>query len=154
MRLHSREIGKIEPASGQITMIPTPFLGPRRLRADADGNLWIVAFGESKIARYEPGSGKFSLFDLPLEPKGSETPYALNVDKQRGIVWVNGNQSDALYGFDIRSQRWRTVPLPRRTTLTRDVEIDEDGSLYTANSNFPSWHTEDGQPTLIRPQFE
>ncbi|MGB7481125.1 MAG: hypothetical protein WA924_12415 [Burkholderiaceae bacterium] len=153
-RLHSREIGKIEPASGQITMIQTPFLGPRRLRADADGNLWIVAFGESKIARYEPGSGKFSLFDLPVEPKGSETPYALNVDKQRGIVWVNGNQSDALYGFDIKSERWRTVPLPRRTTFTRDVEVDEDGSLYTANSNFPSWHIEDGQPTLIRLQFE
>jgi streptogramin lyase len=153
-RLHTKEIGKIEPASGQVTMIPTPFLGPRRLRADADGNLWIVAFGESKIARYEPNSGKFSLFDLPVQPLGSETPYALNVDKKRGIVWVNGNQSDALYGFDIKSERWRTVPLPRRTTFTRDVEIDEDGSLYTANSNFPSWHIEGGQPTLIRLQFK
>lgn len=153
-RLHSREIGKIEPASGKVTMIPTPFLGPRRLRTDADGNLWIAAFGESKIARYEPNSGKFSLFDLPVEPKGSETPYALNVDKKRGIVWVNGNQSDALYGFDIKSERWRTLPLPRRTTFTRDVEIDDDGSLYTANSNFPSWQIEGGQPTLIRLQFQ
>jgi virginiamycin B lyase len=151
-RLHTQEIGSIDPASGKITMIPTPFLGPRRLRADADGNLWIVAFGESKIARYEPKSGKFSMFDIPVEPKGSETPYALNVDKKRGIVWVNGNQSDALYGFDIKTESWRTIPLPRRTTFTRDIEIDDDGSLYTANSNFPSWHIEGAQPTLIRVQ--
>ncbi|HJV84638.1 MAG TPA: hypothetical protein VJ698_04120 [Noviherbaspirillum sp.] len=151
-RLHTQEIGKIDPASGKVTMIPTPFIGPRRLRADAQGNLWIVAFAESKIARYSPATGKFSLFDLPVEPKGSEAPYSLNVDKQRGIVWVNGNQSDALFGFDIKTETWRTIPLPRRTTFTRDIEIDNDGTLYTSNSNFPSWHIEGGQPTLIRVQ--
>jgi virginiamycin B lyase len=151
-RLHAQDIGRIDPASGTITMIPTPFIGPRRLRADAEGNLWIAAFAESKIARYAPATGKFSLFDLPVMPKGSETPYSLNVDKKRGIVWVNGNQSDALHGFDIKTETWRTIPLPRRTTFTRDVEIAEDGTLYTANSNFPSWHVEGGQPTLLRVQ--
>lgn len=151
-RLHTQEIGRINPASGEVTMIPTPFIGPRRLRTDAQGNLWIVAFAESKIARYSPATGKFSLFDLPVEPKGSETPYSLNVDKQRGIVWVNGNQADALYGFDIKNESWRTVPLPRRTTFTRDIEVDTDGTLYTSNSNFPSWHIEGSQPTLIRVQ--
>ncbi len=149
-RLHTQEIGKIDPATGRITMIPTPFIGPRRLRIDAEGNVWIVAFAESKIARYSPADGKFSLFDLPVEPKGSETPYSLNVDKKRGIVWVNGNQSDALFAFHIKSQTWRTVPLPRRTTFTRDIEIAEDGTVYTSNSNFPSWHIEGGQPTLLR----
>ncbi len=151
-RLHTQEIGKIDPASGKVTMIPTPFIGPRRLRTDAQGNLWIAAFAESKIARYSPSTGKFSLFELPVEPKGSETPYSLNVDKQRGIVWVNGNQSDALFGFDIKTETWRTIPLPRRTTFTRDIEIDTDGTLYTSNSNFPSWHIEGGQPTLVRVQ--
>lgn len=153
-RLHARDIGSIDPATGKITVISTPFLGPRRLRADAQGNLWIVSFGESKIARYSPADGKFTTFDLPVQPKGSETPYSLNVDRKRDIVWVNGNQSDALYGFDIRSQTWRTIPLPRRTTFTRDVEVAEDGTLYTSNSNFPSWHVEDGQPTLIQVKMQ
>ena len=34
-------------------MVPVPFAGPRRLRSDADGNLWITAFPESAIYRYE-----------------------------------------------------------------------------------------------------
>ena len=36
--------------------------------------------------------------------------------------------------------------------FTRDVEIAADGTVFTSTSNFPSWHVEDGQPTLIRVQ--
>jgi virginiamycin B lyase len=151
-RLHTREIGVIDPATDQVTLIPTPFHGPRRLRTDAEGNLWIVSFGESKIAKYNPKTSQFLLYDLPVSPKGSETPYSLNVDKKRNVVWVNGNQSDALYGFDVKTEKWKIIPYPRRVTFTRDVEIDEDGTMYTSNSNFPSWHVEGAQPTLIRVQ--
>lgn len=151
-RLHTDEIGRLDPATGQVTMVSTPFAGPRRLRSDADGNLWITAFPESAIARYEPGAARFTRFELPVVPKGSDTPYALNVDKRRGIVWVNGNQSDSLHALDIKTSTWRSVPLPRRVAFTRDVEIAEDGTVYTSTSNFPSWHVEDAQPTLIRVQ--
>ncbi len=149
-RLHTDEIGNVDPATGKVTMIATPFKGPRRLRSDAQGNLWIGAFPESAIARFEPRTGSFTRYDLPVVPRGSDTPYSLNIDKQRGIVWVTGNQSDALHALDIRSGTWRSVPLPRRVAFTRDVEIAGDGSVYVATSNFPSWHVEDAQPTLIR----
>lgn len=149
-RLHTDEIGRLDPATGKITMIATPFAGPRRLRSDAEGNLWITAFPESAIARYEPKTGSFTRFDLPVLPKGSDTPYALNVDKRRGIVWVTGNQADSLHALDIKTRTWRSVPLPRRGSFTRDIEIAEDGTVYTSTSNFPSWHTEGAQPTMIR----
>lgn len=149
-RLHTKEIGSLNPATGEIVMIPTPFVGPRRLRVDATGNPWIVAFAESSLAKYSVADKKFLVYPLPVTPLGSEAPYALNVDKTRGMVWVNGNQSDALYGFDASRETWTHIPLPRRTTFTRDVEIAADGSLYTSNSNFPSWQIEDAQPTLIR----
>jgi virginiamycin B lyase len=151
-RLHTDEIGRLDPTTGQVTMIATPFSGPRRLRSDAEGQLWIGAFPESAIARYEPKTGKFTRFELPVVPKGSDTPYSLNIDKQRGIVWVTGNQSDSLHALDIKAQTWRSVPLPRRVAFTRDIEIADDGTVYTSTSNFPSWHVEDGQPTMIRVQ--
>ena len=151
-RLHTDEIGSIDPDSGRITMIATPFKGPRRLRTDAQGKLWITAFPESAIARFDPASGEFTRFDLPLRPKGGDTPYALNVDRPRGVVWVNGNQSDSLYTFDIATEAWQQIPMPRRVTFTRDVEFAPDGTAYTAIASFPGWHVEDGQPTLIRVQ--
>jgi streptogramin lyase len=151
-RLHTDEIGVLDPDSGEVTMIRTPFKGPRRLRADAEGNLWIAAFPESAIARYVPSSGQFTRFDLPVRPSGSDTPYSLNVDRPRGIVWVNGNQSDSLYALDISSGSWRVFPLSRRGSFTRDVEFAPDGTVYTSISNFPGWHIETMQPTLIRVQ--
>lgn len=151
-RLHTDEIGSIDPATGKITMIATPFKGPRRLRTDAEGKLWITAFPESAIVRFDPATAQFTRFDLPLSPKGGDTPYALNVDRPRGMVWINGNQSDSLYTFDIAAEAWQQIPMPRRVTFTRDVEFEPDGTAYTAIAHFPGWHVEDGQSTLIRVQ--
>ena len=145
-RLYADDIAKIDPETGEVTMIPTPFNGPRRLRIDAQGNIWIAAFSDGQLATYDPEVGEFTLYDLPVV---SETPYALNVDRKRGVVWVNGNQSDTILSFHIESETWRVYPMSRRRTFTRDIEIAEDGSVYTSNSHFPSWMIEDGQPTLI-----
>ena len=149
-RLHTAEIASLDPATGSITMIPTPLKYPRRLRADRDGNLWIAMFGESAILRYEPKTQKFTSFDLPVQPLGSDTPYALNVDRKRHQVWVNGTNSDGVHRLDIASGQWTHFPLPRKGTFTRDVEFTEDGRVLLSGASFPSWHIEDAQPTLIQ----
>lgn len=150
-RLHTDEIFHIDPVTGKMTSIPTPFVGPRRLRCDDDGNVWISSFGDSLIAKYDAKNSKFYTYPLPVKPAGSETPYALNVDKTRKIVWVTGNQTDAVYAFNMTTENWQSFPMPRKTTFTREIEISpQDGSIFTSNSNFPSWHIEDAQPTLIK----
>ncbi|MDT8989450.1 hypothetical protein RQP54_01085 [Curvibacter sp. APW13] len=148
-RLYTNEIGVIDPDKGSVTMIATPFTAPRRLRADAQGNLWIAAFNESLIARYNPAKAEFTTFDLPVVPKGSDTPYSLNVDRQRNQVWVNGTNSDSVYRFDIAAGKWNVYPMQRKVTFTRDVEITKDGKAYVSGAAFPSWHIEDQQPTLM-----
>jgi virginiamycin B lyase len=149
-RLYADDIGRVDPETHEVTMIKTPFMGPRRLRADADSKLWIAAFPESAIAKYDPATGVFTRYDMPVVPLGSDTPYSLNVDRQRGIVWVDGNQSDSVLAFDIAKESWQFIPLPRAVSFTRDVEITPDGTAWTSNSSFPSWHIEGAQPTLIR----
>lgn len=147
-RLYANDLARIDPDSGEITMIDFPFEGPRRLRADADGNLWIVAFQDSLLVKYAPATGEFTSYKLPVI---NEVPYALNVDRERGVVWVNGNQSDTILAFDIASEQWQVYPLPRQRFFTRDIEISEDdGAVYTTNSHFPTWQSEGGVPTLLR----
>jgi len=148
-RLHTDELASVDPATGTVTMVKTPFKGPRRLRSDKDGNLWIVAFNESQIVRYSPATGTFTRLDLPVVPLGSDTPYSLNVDRARHQVWVNGTNSDSVYRYDIAQQTWSMFPMQRRVTFTRDVEISPKGQVYVTNAPFPSWQIEDGQPTLI-----
>jgi streptogramin lyase len=151
-RLHANSIGVIDPADDSVQIIDTPFQAPRRLRVDAAGDIWIAAFPEGKIVRYSPADGSFKDYPLPTALNNVETPYALNVDRQRHKVWVTGTSSDTLMRMDIASGAWDTFPMPRKVTFTRDIEIAPDGSVYTTNGAFPSWQIEDGQPTLIHLQ--
>jgi virginiamycin B lyase len=147
-RLYANDIARIDPASGEVSMIDFPYQGPRRLRVDADNNVWIVAFQDSLLVKYDPATNKFSDYELPVV---NEVPYALNVDRDRGVVWVNGNQSDTLLSFDIATEAWKVYPMPRRGFFSRDIEVSEhDGSVYTTNSHFPTWQSEGGVPTLLR----
>lgn len=147
-RLYANDLARIDPDSGAVTMIDFPYQGPRRLRLDAEDNLWIVAFQDSLLVKYDPRTEQFTDYPLPVL---NELPYSLNVDKQRGVVWVNGNQSDTLLALDIASEQWRVYPLPRQRFFTRDIEIDEQtGAVYTSNSHFPTWQSEGGIPTLLR----
>ena len=147
-RLYANDLARIDPATGEVAMIEFPYEGPRRLRVDADGKLWIVAFQDSLLVKYDPATGEFSKFELPVI---NELPYALNVDRERGVVWVNGNQSDTVMSFAIDSGEWRVYPLPRQRFFSRDIEVSErDGAVYTTNSHFPTWQSEGGVPTLLR----
>jgi virginiamycin B lyase len=147
-RLYANDLARIDPATDEITMIDFPFNGPRRLRVDADGDIWIVAFQDSLLVKYNPRADTFTPYDLPVI---NEVPYALNVDRERGVVWVNGNQSDTILAFDIGSESWKVYPMPRQRFFTRDIEISErDGAVYTTNSHFPTWQSEGGVPTLLR----
>ncbi|WP_188109759.1 Vgb family protein [Pseudohalioglobus sediminis] len=147
-RLYANDLAHIDPDSGEITMIDFPYEGPRRLRADADGNIWVVAFQNGLLVKYDPREKAFTRYELPVI---NELPYALNVDRDRGVVWVNGNQSDTILGFDIATESWKVYPMPRQRFFTRDIEIsEEDGAIYTSNSHFPTWQSEGATPTLLR----
>jgi len=147
-RLYAEDIARIDPDTKEVTMIDFPFKGPRRLRVDANDNVWIVAFQDSLLVKYDQVSKQFTKYELPV---ANELPYALNVDLKRDVVWVNGNQSDTILAFDIKTESWKTYPMPRQRFFTRDIEIsEEDGAIYTTNSHFPTWQSEGGVPTMLR----
>lgn len=147
-RLYANDIARIDPDTLAVEMIDFPYRGPRRLRTDDDGKLWIVAFQDGLLVSYDPATKVYKDFPLPVR---NEIPYALNVDRTRGHVWVNGNQSDSLLRFDIATEEWLRMPLPRAGFFSRDVEIDPlSGAVYTTNSHFPTWQSEGGLPSLLR----
>lgn len=147
-RLYANDIARIDPDTLDVHMIDFPYRGPRRLRSDAEGKLWIVAFQDGLLVSFDPATQRFEEYPLPVR---NEIPYALNVDRERGHVWVNGNQSDSLLRFDIATTSWLRVPLPRARFFSRDVEIDaESGAIFTTNSHFPTYQSEGGSPSLLR----
>ena len=149
-QLNARRIGRIDPDTGEIRMVETPFSGPRRMRFDSKGNLWIPGFSSGLIARYNLQTGQFKTWKLPTG--GVETPYALNVDRRTDTVWICGTASDTLMSFDPATERFTVYPLPTRVTFTREIDFDKNGAIWTSNSSFPAWHIEAPAPSIIRIQ--
>jgi virginiamycin B lyase len=149
-QLNEHRIGRMDPDTREIEVIDTPFPAPRRLRFDSQGALWIPSFSGSRIARFDPNTREFQEWELPTEPRGSETPYALHVDRRSDTVWICGTASDTLIRFEPAVQRWAVYPLPTRVTFTRDIDFDRQGRIWTSNSNGPAWQIEDGVPRVLR----
>jgi virginiamycin B lyase len=149
-QLNVHRIGRIDPETGAYELFDTPFPGPRRLRFDSKGNLWVPGFSSGLVARFNPQTKEWKTWPLPTNPPGTETPYALNVDRKSDTVWICGTNSDTLIRFDPKSEKFTTYPLPTRVTYTREIDFDDDGGIWTSNSNTPGWHIETENPQVIR----
>ncbi len=149
-QLNEHRIGRIDPDSFEVELIDTPFTAPRRLRFDSQGQLWIPGFSAGLVSRFDPVTREFESFELPIEPRGSAIPYALNVDRRTDTVWICGTNSDSLIRFEPASGRFLVYPLPTRVTYTREIDFDDQGRVWTSNSNVPTWQIEGGYPRLLR----
>jgi virginiamycin B lyase len=108
-------IGRIDPATGEATVIepPTPDQGARRVWSDSQGNIWVSEWNSGQVSRYTPSTGAWRAWKLPGDdPKA----YAVFVD-EKDIVWLSDFGADAVVRFD-----------PETETFTRF-----DGSAPGAN---------------------
>jgi len=149
-QLNAHRIGVIDPDTFELEMIDTPFTAPRRMRFDSKGDLWIPGFSSNVLARFDVEERSFETIELPIEPLGTETPYALNVDRTTDTVWICGTNSDTLIRYDTASREFTVYPMPTMTTYTREIDFGPDGSVWTSNSNAPAWQIETGVPRVIR----
>jgi len=149
-QLNEDRIGRIDPDTLAVTLTETPFPAPRRLRFDSEGVLWVPSFSAGLLASFDPATGLFRTWELPIAPIEGAAPYALNVDRRTDQVWICGTNSDTLIRFDPARERFTVYPLPTRVTYTRDIDFDAQGRVWTSNSNAPAWQIEGGQPRVLR----
>ena len=149
-QLNFRHIGRIDPDTLELESIETPFDTPRRLRFDSKGGLWIPSYTEATLNYYQSETKSWKSWQLPIEPIGSATPYALYIDQQTDQVWICGTASDTMLRFDPVSEEFTVYPMPNRVTYTREIDFDAEGNMWTSHSNGPAWHVESGIPKVSR----
>jgi len=148
-KLNGNRIGRIDPKApdGDIKEWNPPFRGPRRLHIDQQGIVWVPGFGSGVFGKFDPKTEKWTTYKLPNAE--NQTPYALNIDP-KGYVWICGTNSDSLIRFDPKTETMAHFRMPSRVTYTREIEFDEEGNIWTCNSNGPARHTERGYGSIIK----
>jgi len=148
-KLNGNRIGRIDPKveGGDVKEWNPPFRGPRRHHVAQDGLVWVPGFGSGVFGSFNPETEEWKVYDLP--DKDNQIPYALNIDP-KGNVWICGTMNDTLHRFDPKSEKLTTFRMPSRVTYTREIEFDDDGNIWTCNSNGPARHTERGYGSIIK----
>jgi streptogramin lyase/cytochrome c5 len=149
-KLLGGKLGTINKQTMQVTEIPTPAKGPRRMRFGPDGMLWIPSFDEGKLMRFDPKTKAFETIELPVLSKGEyEMPYALNVHQKTGDVWIAANNTDRVLRYIPQEKRFIAYPMPNRVIWFRDLEFTKDGKVCSSNSNLPAYAHEDKVPAFV-----
>ncbi len=149
-KLYANKIGVVNPKTLEVKEFDTPMSGPRRLRFDKSGTLWIPAFNEGGLMRFDTTTHKFRIFKLPLLASGEyDIPYALNVHPVTGDIWVTANQTDRILRFNPKTQKFTSYPSPTRVTFLRDLIFTRDGKVCASNSNLPAYAIEGGRPVFL-----
>ncbi len=149
-KLYANKIGRVDPKTMAVQEFDTPLRGPRRPRFDKDGILWIPSFDEGALMRFDPKTAKFESWKIPGVAQGEyETPYALNVWRPTGEVWLTANNADRVLRFSPATKTFQSYPSPTRVTFLRDFSFTREGRACSSQSNLPAYAIEDQQPSYI-----
>jgi streptogramin lyase len=149
-KLYANRIGRVDPKTMEVQEFDTPLSGPRRPRFDGDGILWIPAFDDGALMRFDPATAKFESWKIPgVAPNEYETPYALNVWRPTGDVWLAANNSDRVLRFSPATKTFQSYPSPTRVTVLRDFSFTKEGRVCSSQSNLPAYAIEDQRPSYL-----
>ncbi len=119
------------------TVIDLPFGAiPHRFAIDDNDIIYVALSGDGQILVYDTRARK-ELRRLDL-PDRNSAPYATTWDPYRRVVWVAASNSDAIYRIDPETGEGAVVPLPRKRTYLRMIDIDRrNGDLWTTYAPLP-----------------
>jgi streptogramin lyase len=150
-RLFADKIGTVDAETLKVTEYDSPIRGPRRMRFDKDGILWVTGYSEGQLARVDVSDGfKAKVYDMPeFAPGYRPAPYALGVHPQTQDIWLNENMTDRIYRFIPAEERWVVYPVPLSGTYTRDMTFMPNGQVCLSNNPIPPPALEGGVLEII-----
>ena len=110
-------IGKIDVATGAVTLYPTPtkHSRPRRGRIDDQGRIWFGEIAGERIGMFDTKTEKFQEWEVPGR---FFAPYDAMADKD-GHVWSAGMNADRVLRLDPTTGQFVQYPLPHSTNVRR-----------------------------------
>jgi virginiamycin B lyase len=129
--LAGNHVGRIDPATGEATVLspPTADQGTRRVWADSTGRVWSSQWNAGQVAVFDPADGSWEEWALP---GGSPQAYAVYVD-DRDTVWLSDFGANAVVSFDPASEEFTSFPLPSTPGEVRQIH-GRPGEVWGAAS--------------------
>ena len=148
-KLYANRIGRIDPKTLQVTEYETPLSGPRRAALRRRRHLLDPVLRRGGADALRPGTEGSKPSSAGVAPGEYETPYALNVYRPTGEIWMAANNSDRVIRFTPATKTFHSYPSPTRVSVFRDFSFTRDGRVCTSQSNLPAYAIEGGVPSYL-----
>ena len=124
-------VGRIDPATGEATVLepPTKGQGARRVWSDSQGRIWVSEWSAGQVAVYDPADDSWQEWKLP---GGNPQAYAVYVDDQ-DMVWLSDFGANSLVRFDPTSETFTTFERPSPAAAVRQI-LGKPGEIWGAES--------------------
>jgi streptogramin lyase len=128
MDFGDQNVGRIDAATGAVTLYPTPTpkSWPRRTMLDDHGRLWFTEFAANKLGMFDTVNESFKEWGVPTP---YTYPYDVFMDKNSEL-WSGGMASDRVLRFDPGTGQSVEYLLPRPTNIRR-VFVDNSTNPVT-----------------------
>jgi virginiamycin B lyase len=119
--------GRLDPASGQVTVFDAPEgRGPYGITAAPNGDVWYASLAGSHIARIDPSTGEATVIEPPTLEQGARRVWS----DSRGRIWVSEWNAGRLAVHDPATGAWQEWPLPGDGPMAYAVVVDDHDVVW------------------------
>ena len=127
--------------------LPREEMAPHDVIVDKDGIVWFSGFGEQKLGRLDPKTGKVTEFPYPKHRDNSPTgSLGLRADGA-GNLWLGNMYQATIVKFDPKTAQFQFWTLPpeanidaAQINMVSPQHSDVDGKVWTQNNGFAGVH--------------
>jgi len=127
--------------------LPRPEMAPHDVIVDKGGIVWFSGFGEQKLGRLDPQTGKVTEYDYRMHRDNAPTgSLGLRADGA-GNLWLGNMYQATIVRFDPKTEQFRFWTLPpegniaaAQINMVSPQRSDVDGKVWTQNNGFAGVH--------------
>jgi virginiamycin B lyase len=130
----ANKIATIDPQTMAIKeyTLPNAASRPRRLALGPDDVVYYADFPRGFLGRLNLATGEHKEWQSPSGPESQ--PYGIAYTK--GAIWYNESNAkpNTIVRFDPKTEKFQTWAIPGGGDIVRNVDVNRDGNVVTANS--------------------
>jgi streptogramin lyase len=127
--------------------LPREEMAPHDVIVANDGIVWFGNFGEQKLGRLDPATGKVTEYPYPMHRDNAPTgSLGLRADGA-GNLWLGNMYQATIVRFDPKTEQFRFWSLPpeaniaaAQVNMVSPQHSDVDGKVWTQNNGFAGVH--------------